>query len=117
MPPPSRIIRTVKDIRTHFGSPEQTNVPYKMYMVITALEMEQFRREKERNNLRLRLASIDNRLDAIHAEKAVLLERINTARDTDRRRSDYSARTTPGAIPRNTMQPKGQSAGGIRFQY
>ena len=117
MPPPARIIRSVKDIRTHFGSPEQTNVPFKIYMVITALEMEQYRREKERDSLRLRLASIENRLEAIEREKAALVERVAQKRDVENRRSDYVERTTPGKIPQTPLHPRGQAVGGIKFQY
>ncbi len=51
MPAPKRIIRGVKDIRTRSGTPDQVIVPYKAYMAITALEMEKFRRETERDNL------------------------------------------------------------------
>jgi hypothetical protein len=76
MPPPKRIIRGVKNIRTRTGAPDQTIVPYKAYMAITALEMETFRRETERDNLLQRLGSVNGRLEAVAAEKALLLRRL-----------------------------------------
>ena len=117
MPPPARIIRSVKDIRTHFGSPEQTNVPFKIYMVITALEMEQYRREKERDALRLRLTSIENRLLSLEKEKAALLDRVARKRDIEKRRASYAERTTPGKIPQAPLHQRGETTGGIKFKY
>ena len=60
MSAPKRIIRGVKDIRTRSGTPDQVIVPYKAYMAITALEMEKFRRETERDNLILRLNNVND---------------------------------------------------------
>jgi hypothetical protein len=76
MPPPKRIIRGVKDIRTRSGTPDQVVVPYKAYMAITALEMEKFRRETERDNLMLRLNNVNARLQTVDSEKTALLERL-----------------------------------------
>lgn len=76
MPPPNRILRGVKNIRTHSGTSDGVMVPYKAYMVITTLEMEKFRRETERTNLLARLASINARLRFIESEKATLLRRL-----------------------------------------
>lgn len=104
------MIRSVKDIRTHFGSPDQTTVPYKAYMVITALEMEQFRREKERDNIRLRLANIESRLEAIKVEKTNILERIN-------RTTEIAGRKTPGRIPDAPISTRSAGTGGFKFQY
>jgi hypothetical protein len=107
MPPPARIIRGVKDIRTRSGTPDNTLVPYKAYMVITALEMEQFRREKERNNLKIRLLSIDRRLDAIKVEKTNLLRRLGNA----------PRRKVVGKIPASPVHATGQAVGSFKFQY
>lgn len=107
MPPPSRIIHGVKDIRTRTSTPDQTVVPYKVYMVITALEMEQFRREKERTNLRIRLTSIDERLEAIKVEKAALLHRLG----------NVPRHRPPGRIPTTPVHPKGNTVGSFKFEY
>jgi hypothetical protein len=76
MPPPTRIIRGVKNIRTRSGTPDQVIVPYKAYMAITALEMEKFRRETERDNLMLRLKNVNARLQTVESEKGALLQRL-----------------------------------------
>jgi hypothetical protein len=111
MPPPKRIIRGVKDIRTRSGTPDQVIVPYKAYMAITALEMEKFRRETERENLQLRLNHVNARLRTVETEKTVLLQRLGKegAGRPGRRpiKSSRPMRDCPGA---------GQ-AGGFQFKY
>ena len=111
MPPPKRMIRGVKDIRTRSGTPDQVIVPYKAYMAITALEMEKFRRETERDNLSLRLNNVNARLQTVEAEKEVLLQRLGK-----------EAAGRPGRRPMKSSRPNrdgpaaGQ-AGGFKFQY
>ena len=97
MPPPKRIIRGVKDIRTRSGTPDQVIVPYKAYMAITALEMEKFRRETERDNLTLRLNNVNARLQTVESEKAALLQRLGKeAAGRPVRRPIKSSRPNPG---------------------
>jgi hypothetical protein len=111
MPPPKRIIRGVKDIRTRSGTPDQVIVPYKAYMAITALEMERFRRETERDNLILRLNNVNARLQTVDSEKSALLQRLGkeAARQPCRRRfkSSRPMASRSGA----------DTAGGFKFQY
>jgi hypothetical protein len=76
MPSPARILRGVKHIRTRSGAPDQTVVPYRAYMAITALEMEKARRQTERQSLLARLEGLNGRLQSIDTEKAALLERL-----------------------------------------
>ncbi len=111
MPPPQRIIRGLKDIRTRFGTPDQVLVPYKAYMVITALEMEKFRRETERNNMMVRLNSINTRLLAIESEKTALLQRLGKeATGKPIRRFAKSSEPTQDCAPDGGV-------GGFKFQY
>ena len=111
MPPPNRIIRGVKDIRTRSGTPDQVIVPYKAYMAITALEMEKFRRETERDNLRLRLDNVNTRLQTVASEKAALLQRLGKeAPDRPARRPIKSSR------PIRDCAAAGD-AGGFKFKY
>jgi len=111
MPPPKRIIRGVKDIRTRSGTPDQVIVPYKAYMAITALEMEKFRRETERENLMLRLNNVNSRLLTVESEKAALLQRLGKeAASRPARRPIKSSR------PIRNCPAAGQ-AGGFKFQY
>jgi hypothetical protein len=111
MPPPKRIIRGVKDIRTRSGTPDQVVVPYKAYMAITALEMEKFRRETERDNLRLRLDNVNARLQTVESEKATLLQRLGK-----------EATPRPGRRPIKSSRPirdcpEAGKAGGFKFRY
>ena len=111
MPPPKRIIRGVKDIRTRSGTPDQVIVPYKAYMAITALEMEKFRRETERDNLTLRLNNVNARLETVESEKTVLLQRLGKdAAGRPGRRTIRSSRPTRDC-------PAAGHAGGFKFQY
>lgn len=77
MPPPSRTLRGLRDIRTRSGAPDQTIVPHRAYMAITALEMERTRRQTERQGLVSRLKNVTVRMRNIDREKAVLLERLS----------------------------------------
>ena len=111
MPPPKRIIRGVKDIRTRSGTPDQVIVPYKAYMAITALEMEKFRRETERENLTLRLNNVNARLETVESEKAALLQRLGR-----------EAGGRPARRPIQSSRPAGDcpaagQAGGFKFKY
>jgi len=111
MPPPKRIIRGVKDIRTRSGTPDQVLVPYKAYMAITALEMEKFRRQTERDNLMLRLDNVNARLQTVESEKAALLQRLDKeAAGRPSRRALRSSR------PIRDCHATGH-ASGFKFQY
>ena len=111
MIPPQRMIRSVKDIRTRSGTPDQVLVPYKAYMVITALEMEKFRRETERKNLAVRLESINNRLRAIKAEKTALIRRLG--KGPAGRTIKWSIKSS---MPAKESTPNGRN-GGFKYQY
>jgi hypothetical protein len=111
MSPPKRIIRGVKDIRTRSGTPDQVIVPYKAYMAVTALEMEKFRRETERDNLTRRLQTVNARLETVESEKEVLLQRLGR-----------EAGGRPARRPIHSSRPVGNypatgHAGGFKFKY
>jgi hypothetical protein len=111
MPAAKRIIRSIKDIRTRSGAPDQVLVPYKAYMAITALEMERFRRETERDNLACRLDNINSRLRTVEAEKAALLRRLGSQPGGRPALHIFkSSRPTRGG-------PAADRAGGFKFQY
>jgi hypothetical protein len=104
-------MRGVKDIRTRSGTPDQVILPYKAYMAITALEMEKFRRETERDNLMLRLNNVNARLQTVESEKAALLQRLG---------KDAAGR--PGRQPLKSSRPSrpcpaAGRAGAFKFQY
>ena len=65
--------RTVSDIKTHSGRVSRGNQVYRDYFQIGALELERWRRTKEREVAYLRIASIDRRFAEIESEKEALL--------------------------------------------
>ncbi len=73
----NRKIRTVRDIQTFSGKVEQVVVPYKAYMRISCLELEKYRRGKERENSIHLISKISARFQEIEAEKSALLEALN----------------------------------------
>jgi len=107
MPLPLRIIRGVKDIRTHFATPDQTLVPYKAYMVITVLEIEKFRRQTERQNLITRLKNLSARLRLIDTEKAAILDRLGK----------LPARPSGARSASNLNGPGSRPVGGFKLKY
>ena len=59
MPIPKKNMRGLQDIRTLSGNVDQTVIPYKAYMRLSCLEMEKFRRGKERESAMHRVNNID----------------------------------------------------------
>ena len=109
MPTSRRLLRSVKDIRTRSGSSNNGVVPdYKVYMTVTALEMERARRQTERGNLLERLKGIEARLAAIGSEKAALLRGL---RERPRRQALV---VTPA--PRHINTPP-RTLGGFKIRY
>lgn len=103
-----RILRGLQDIRTLSGSVDRTIVPYKEYMKISCLEMEKFRRGKERESAMQRVRNIDIRLREIETEKAALLQVLNGQKSGD------------GALKSPSMEPEPENPGNkgvLKFKY
>ena len=65
--------RTLSDIKTHSGRAGSNLEVYRDYFQVGALELERWRRTKERDAAAARIASIDSRIAEIEHEKEVLL--------------------------------------------
>lgn len=66
--------RTVADIKTHSGRVSRDHQQvYRDYFQVGALELERWRRTREREAASSRIASIDSRIADIDKEKEVLL--------------------------------------------
>lgn len=66
--------RTVSDIKTHSGRANGNRQEvYRDYFQVGALELERWRRTKEREAAAARIVGIDNRMAEINAEKEQLL--------------------------------------------
>jgi hypothetical protein len=73
---PKKILRGLQDIPTISGRVDQAFSPHKVYMKVSCLEMEKFRRGQERENAIQRVKNIDRRFKEIEAEEAALLEAL-----------------------------------------
>ena len=73
----SRTLRGLQDIRTHSGRVREAILPHKAFMRLSCLEMEKFRRAKERESAITRVRNIDSRFRDIDAEKTVILNAMN----------------------------------------
>lgn len=73
---PRKILRGLQDVRTLSGRVDKSSDPYLGYMKVSCLEMEKFRRGKERASALHRVQSIDARFREIEAEKAALLQAL-----------------------------------------
>jgi len=68
-----KIIRGLQDLRTISGSVDDRSVPFRAYMKLSVLEMEKFRRGKERQSALAKVRDIDERFEDIEAEKREIL--------------------------------------------
>lgn len=73
----SRTMRGLQDIRTHSGRVREAVIPHKAYLRLGCLEMEKFRRAKERESAMTRVRNIDSRCRDIEAEKTKILNAMN----------------------------------------
>ncbi|HEX7373244.1 MAG TPA: hypothetical protein VF372_10505 [Thermodesulfobacteriota bacterium] len=103
-----RTLRGLQDIRTHSGKVERGNTPpYKLYMNLSCLEMEKFRRGKERESARKRMEMIDARFQEITAEEKEILQALNHPEDGH-----------PSPLQGVESQPAPTpSAGGFKIRY
>ncbi|MFM8330451.1 MAG: hypothetical protein ACKN9T_02055 [Candidatus Methylumidiphilus sp.] len=65
--------RSVSDIKTHSGRAKNKHETYRNYFQVGALELERWRREREREAASKRIADIDSRIADIEKEKNFLL--------------------------------------------
>jgi hypothetical protein len=68
MPANKKIIRRLLDIRTMSSCGQTGTIPYKVYMRLSMLEMEKYRRGKEKDKALALLTEIENRFKEIDEE-------------------------------------------------
>jgi hypothetical protein len=71
--------RTVSDIKTHSGRVSRDHEVYRDYFQVGALELERWRRTREREVALSRIAMIDKRIAEIDKEKELLLASATAA--------------------------------------
>jgi hypothetical protein len=104
-----RIMRGVQDIRTLSGRADEGTIPYKAYMKLSILEMEKFRRGKEKESALERVRKIDQRFQDIEAARQEIFSALEAK---GVRRSvpmgpagTETAAAGPEAAPRTTTGP------------
>lgn len=80
MPEIKRVVRRLQNIKTLSGRVEDFATPYKAYMKLSILEMEKYRRNKEKESALARLRTIDRRFEEIEKEMQETLKAMD-ARD------------------------------------
>jgi len=104
-----RIMRGVQDIRTLSGRADEGTIPYKAYMRLSILEMEKFRRGKEKQSALDRVRKIDQRFQDIEVTRQEIfnaMEGKKVRRPVPTEPSEME-RVTAGteAAPRTTNGP------------
>jgi hypothetical protein len=97
-----RIMRGVQDIRTISGRVNDSTIPYKAYMKLSILEMEKYRRGKEKTSALERVQNIDQRFKDIEAERQEIIRSLEAQGTPHQRRPIVDV---PAAAPRTTTGP------------
>jgi hypothetical protein len=69
-----KIMRGLQDIRTMSGRVDDRAAPYKSYMKLSILEMEKYRRGKEKQSALEKVRNIEERFRDIEAEKREIID-------------------------------------------
>ncbi len=99
-----RIMRGVQDIRTRSGCADEGAIPYKAYMKLSILEMEKFRRGKEKQSALDRVDHIDQRFRDIEVERQEIMTALE-AKGIRRRRLPGHEEPPTTAAPLTTTGP------------
>ena len=98
-----RILRGVQDIKTLSGRADEGALPYKAYMKLSILEMEKFRRGKEKQSALDRVTHIDQRFREIEAARQEIIAALESRGIRGQRLSGINE--PPTAAPRTTTGP------------
>jgi len=99
-----RIMRGVQDIKTLSGRADEGTIPYKAYMKLSILEMEKFRRGKEKKSALERVHHIDQRFRDIEAERQKIMTALE-AKGIRRQRLPGLEELPTTEAPRTTTGP------------
>lgn len=105
---PTRTIRGLQDIRSHSGRPREALIPYKAFMRLSCLEMEKFRRGKEKESAMVRVRNIEARFRDIETEKKAILKAMG-------KQGSLDPADAPRAEP--VAEPGRKNTGGFRIRY
>ncbi|MFA5179684.1 MAG: hypothetical protein WC405_00060 [Syntrophales bacterium] len=99
-----RVMRGVQDIKTLSGRADDGTIPYKAYMKLSILEMEKFRRGKEKQSALERVQKIDQRFQDIEAARQEIFSALE-AKGIPRPVSGPRGPEVPTGSPRTTTGP------------
>jgi hypothetical protein len=99
-----RIMRGVQDIRTISGRVDERSIPYKAYMKLSILEMEKYRRGKEKSSALDRVDHIDQRFRDIEVERQEIMATLE-AKGIRRQRLPGLEEPPTTEAPRTTTGP------------
>ena len=99
-----KIMRGVQDIKTLSGSVDERSIPYKAYMKLSILEMEKYRRGKEKTSALERVNHIDQRFLDIEVERQKIMTALE-AKGIRRQRLPGLEEPPTTAAPRTTTGP------------
>jgi len=107
---PRRNIRGLQNISTLSGSSDNLSQPYSLYMRLSCLEMEKFRRGEETASAMQRVDNINSRVRQINDEESAILEALQ------RRSTEGGRCARGGARGRQEDVSKGRT-GGFKIRY
>lgn len=99
-----RIMRGVQDIKTLSGCADEGTIPYKAYMKLSILEMEKFRRGKEKTNALEKVRHIDQRFKDIEAARQEIIAALEV-KGVRRHHLSNTEELPATAGPRTTAGP------------
>lgn len=100
-----RIMRGVQDIRTLSASVDEGTIPYKAYMKLSILEMEKYRRGKEKTSALERVRYIDQRFKDIEKERQEIFAALEGKAEGRRRVLPDAEQVPATTAPRTTAGP------------
>ncbi|MBU1053959.1 MAG: hypothetical protein KKC46_09035 [Proteobacteria bacterium] len=98
-----KILRGVQNLKTLSGSADEKAIPYKAYMKLSILEMEKFRRGKERESAQERMRHIDQRFGDIEEERQKIIATLES--NGSRRLVMPGTEKSAKAVSRKTTGP------------
>lgn len=99
-----RIMRGVQDIKTLSARVDEGTIPYKAYMKLSILEMEKYRRGKEKMSALERVQYIDQRFKDIEKERQEIIAALET-KGVRRRHLPDTEKLPTSTVPRTTTGP------------
>ena len=112
-----RIMKGVQDIRTVSGRVDERSVPYKAYMKLSILEMEKYRRGKEKQSALDRVANIDNRFRDIETEREEIINSLEGRRIRRRLTPEPGEPETVFDPEANTRRTTKTTSGPFKIKY